>query len=172
MILPIVKEPSPILHQKAVTVTEITPEIDRLIADMIQTMHVAEGVGLAANQVGSNLNLFVANPTGEKGKGREIVLINALLQQREGTETSPEGCLSLPGISGDVTRATKVVAIGLDRTGKPTTLEATGLLAKILQHETDHLAGHLFPDRLGLFHRRQILQKYKKLADTLRQVKL
>ena len=172
MILPIVKEPNAILHHKAVTVTQITKEIDQLITNMIQTMYVAEGVGLAANQVGSNLNIFVANPAGEKGKGREIVLINAVLQQRDGKEKSPEGCLSIPGVSGDVKRSATVVAIGLDRTGKKVAIEASGLLAKIVQHETDHLAGHLFPDRLGLIARRQILKKYKKLADTLRQVKL
>ena len=172
MILPIVKEPNPILHQKAIPVTTITPEIDRLIADMIQTMYVAEGVGLAANQVGSNLNIFVANSTGEKGKGQEIVLINAVLQERRGKESSPEGCLSLPGVSADVTRAATVVASGLDRTGTPITIKTSGLLAKILQHETDHLAGHLFPDRLGLLARRRILRKYKKTADALRHVHL
>ncbi len=170
MILPLVKEPNPVLHRKAITVTEITQEIDRLITDMIQTMHVAEGVGLAANQVGSTLNILVTSQGGEKGK--ELVLINAILQERRGKESSPEGCLSLPGVTSEVTRAAKVIAAGLDRAGKPTTIEATGLLAKILQHEVDHLEGHLFPDRLGFLHRHQILQKYKKLADTLRQVSL
>ncbi|MBI3332506.1 MAG: peptide deformylase [Candidatus Omnitrophica bacterium] len=170
MILPVLKEADPLLHRKAVPVAEIDEEIQKLIDSMIETMHVAEGVGLAANQIGSNWNILVASPDGKRGK--ELVLINGVIVRRRGWDRSPEGCLSLPGISADVLRSARVTATGLNRNGKPITLEAVGLPAKILQHETDHLAGHLFVDRLSFWKRRQLLKRYQAIAATLRQVEL
>ena len=170
MIAPILKEPNPLLHQKALDVPKITPEIQKLIDTMIETMHAAEGVGLAANQIGSSWNVLVASADGKRGK--ELVLINAVILKRSGRDRSPEGCLSLPGVSSDVCRCAQVRAAGLTRKGQPVTIEAEGLMAKILQHETDHLAGHLFLDRLGLLKRRRLLQKYLSLADTLKQVRV
>ena len=170
MILPIIKEPNPILHRKAELVREMTDPTQRLITDMIETMHVAEGVGLAANQVGSPLNILVASPDGEKGK--ELVLINADIAKRKGRIRRPEGCLSLPGISAKFSRSAEVTVTGLDRTFKEITLDATGLLAQILQHEIDHLQGHLYVDRLGFWSRRQLLRKYHSLAESLRKIDL
>ncbi len=170
MIAPIVKEPDPRLHQKALPVQKIGKEIHRLIDTMIETMYAARGVGLAANQIGSGWKILVASPDGEPGK--ELVLINPSIEKRQGKAAVPEGCLSLPGVSAEITRAAEVTATGLDRYGKPVTVNATGLLAKILQHEVDHLEGHLFPDRLGIWKRRQILQKYGSLAEVIRKVKL
>ena len=161
MILPIVKEPSPILHQKAIPVTKMTAEIKKLVADMIETMHAAPGVGLAANQVGSPLDILVASADGEKGK--ELVLFNAVILEKKGKALCPEGCLSVPGVSSKVHRATEVVAEGLAFTMEPVQLEATGLMAQILQHETDHLQGHLYVERLSYWKRKRLLQKYQGL---------
>lgn len=168
MILPIIKEPQAILRRKATPVGEITAEVRKLIDDMIETMHAAEGVGLAANQVGSSLNILIAKPDTHRGK--EIVLLNAVLSGRLGRHRSPEGCLSLPGVAAEVTRSTEVTVSGLDREGRPVTLSAKGLLAKILQHETDHLAGKLYVDHLTPWKRADLLAKYKEISDALRDV--
>lgn len=170
MILPIVKEPHPVLHRKGIPVREIASDVQDLIQSMIETMHVADGVGLAANQVESSFHVLVASPDGKKG--RELVLINATVLKRQGRARSPEGCLSLPGISSEVTRSAKVTVSGLNRQGVPVTLSADGLLAKILQHEIDHLEGRLFPDRLRWWHRHRLLRKYHFLAATLSRVQI
>ncbi len=170
MILPLVKEPDPCLHRKAAKVPEITPEIQRLIDAMIHTMHAAEGVGLAANQVGSPWNILVASPDGKKGA--ELVLINAVILARSGRNRTPEGCLSVPGISGEPIRSASITASGLNRKGERITLQAEGLLARILQHEVDHLQGHLFLDRLGLLERRRLMKRYLAISKTLQQVQL
>lgn len=170
MITPIVKEPDPRLHRKAMPVREVSEEVQRIIDTMIETMIAAQGVGLAANQIGSPLDILVASTDGKRGK--EIILLNAVIEERWGREISSEGCLSVPGVSADLPRAAQVTASGLDRLGSRITVKAEGLLAKILQHETDHLQGHLFLDRLGRWHRRRLLKEYKRLSATLRQVRL
>ncbi len=170
MIAKIVKEPDPILHRSAKQVKTITPDIENLVGVMIRTMHAARGVGLAANQIGSEWAILVANPDGERGN--EIVLINPVIEKRSGKTSSPEGCLSLPGISSEVTRAAQVTVSGLNREGKPVTLEAVQLLAKILQHETDHLGGRLFVDRVSPWKKLKLLKEYESVARTLRQIKL
>lgn len=161
MILPIVKEPNAILHQKAKPVKELTPDLKQLIADMIETMHAAPGVGLAANQVGSSWDILVASADGKKGE--ELVLINASIVSLKGEDLMPEGCLSVPGVSSKVKRATEVVAKGLDLKMKPVMIQATGLMAQILQHETDHLAGHLYVERLSYWSKKRLLKKYAEL---------
>ncbi len=168
MIVPIVKEPNKILHQRATEVAQITDEIQTFIDSMIATMHTAEGVGLAANQVGSNRNILVASPDGKRGA--ELVLINPIIIKQHGRSTSSEGCLSVPGISAEVTRSAVVTARGLNRKGTEVMLEATGLLAKILQHEVDHLRGRLYLDRLRFWRRRRLLNQYKAFADTLKTI--
>lgn len=170
MIAPIVKEPNPILHRKAVPVPKITEEIRKLIDAMIETMHAAEGVGLAANQIGSHWNILVASTDGQRGQ--ELVLINPSILKRSGRDRSPEGCLSVPGVSSEVTRSARVTAAGLNRKGEPVILKAQGLLAKILQHEVDHLEGRLFPERLRFFQRRRLLKKYQALSETLSRVRV
>ena len=161
MILPIVREPNPILHQKAIPVTKMTAEIKKLIADMIETMHAAPGVGLAANQVGSRLNLLVASTDGEKGK--ELVLLNAVVKKQKGKALCPEGCLSVPGVSSKIHRATEVIVEALAPTMEPVIVEATELMAQILQHETDHLQGHLYVERLSYWKKKRLLSKYESL---------
>ena len=166
----IVKEPDPILRRPAKQVASVSPELTELIERMIRTMYAARGVGLAANQIGSDLAVLVASPEGTPGK--EIVLVNPVIEQRKGRATLPEGCLSLPGISAEVSRAAAVTASGLDAKGNKVMIQAEGLLAKILQHETDHLNGQLFVDRLNLLKKFKLLQQYKSIAQTLRQVNL
>ncbi len=170
MILPIVKEPHDILRHKADRVEKVTPEIRRLAADMIETMYAAEGVGLAANQIGSPLHLFVANPIDKRGE--ELVLLNAVITNRSGEHQSPEGCLSLPGVSAPVTRAAEVTVTGMELNGGTVMLKAKGFLAKIFQHEIDHLEGRLYPDRLPSAEGKRLFEKYRKLAETLRRVDL
>lgn len=162
MILPIVREPNPILHQRALPVTKMTAGIKKLIADMIETMHAAPGVGLAASQVGSRLNILVASADGEKGK--ELVLLNAVVRQQKGKALCPEGCLSVPGVSSKVHRSTKVVVEALAPTMDPVTVEAAGLMAQILQHETDHLQGHLYIERLSYWKKKRLLKQYQESA--------
>ena len=115
MIAPVVKEPNPILHRKAAPVPAITEEIQRLIDTMIDTMHAARGVGLAANQIGSPHHILVASPDGRKG--HELVLMNAAILKRRGRSRSPEGCLSVPGVSAHVVRSSDLVVSGLNRKG-------------------------------------------------------
>ena len=167
-ILTIVKEPDPRLRRKAVPVKKISPDVQELIDAMILTMHAAQGVGLAANQVGSALNVLVASADGRQGS--ELVLINPVLLNKKGRNRSSEGCLSLPGISSEVIRFARVTARALNREGRDITIEADGLLAKILQHEVDHLHGSLFVDHLNFWRRRLLLRKYHSFLEALRKV--
>ncbi|MFB5678981.1 peptide deformylase [Paenibacillus terreus] len=139
----IVKEPDEVLHKVAKEVTKITPNVQKLLDDMADTMYDAEGVGLAAPQVGILKRLIVVDAGDEHGL---IKMINPEIVETEGEQFGPEGCLSIPGLNGDVRRAEKVTVKGLDREGKPLTVTATGLLSRAFQHEIDHLNGVLFTD--------------------------
>ncbi|MFB5759447.1 peptide deformylase [Paenibacillus medicaginis] len=139
----IVKEPDEVLHKVAKEVTKITPNVQKLLDDMADTMYDAEGVGLAAPQVGILKRLIVVDAGDEHGL---IKMINPEIVAKEGEQFGPEGCLSIPGLNGDVRRAEKVTVKGLDREGKPLTVTATGLLSRAFQHEIDHLNGVLFTD--------------------------
>lgn len=140
----IVRFPSPILSKKAKAVRKVTPEIVRLIDEMIEIMHKAPGVGLAAPQVGESLRVIVV----DIGAGA-IALVNPKLVKKSGKQTITEGCLSLPGIEAPVERAAKITVTGLDRSGKKGEICAEGLLATVFQHEIDHLEGHVFIDRVA-----------------------
>lgn len=132
----------PMLRRKARRVEKVTPEIRRLLRDMRETMRNAPGVGLAAPQVGEDLQALVYGIPDAKG-----ALINPEIQDAQGEQTETEGCLSIPGLQGEVTRALSVKVAGLDERGRPVRLEAEGYLARVLQHEIDHLNGILFIDR-------------------------
>lgn len=132
-----------ILRDKALPVREINSAIMTLLDDMLETMYEAQGVGLAAPQVGISKQLIVADP----GDGNVLQLINPCLIEAEGIEFDVEGCLSLPGIFGELNRAAKVTVTALEKNGREIRIEAEGLLARILQHEIDHLHGTLFIDR-------------------------
>jgi peptide deformylase len=164
MIRPILKHGDSILHAPAAPVEAITPDIERLIDDMIDTMYAAPGVGLAATQVGVALRVFVVDVSvGRDPKGL-IVAINPEFVEREGMQLEEEGCLSVPGFNATVVRPERVVLEALDRQGEEIRHEATGLLARAFQHEMDHLDGILFVDRLRGIKRDMILRKIRKLA--------
>lgn len=139
----IVTEPDEVLHKKAKEVTKITPNVQKLLDDMADTMYDAEGVGLAAPQVGILKRLIVIDAGDEHGL---IKMINPEIVEREGEQFGPEGCLSIPGWNGDVRRAEKVTVKGLDREGNELIITGTGLLARAFQHEIDHLNGVLFTE--------------------------
>lgn len=140
--LEIVRVGDPVLRTQAKPVKKIGPSLRSLVDDMLETMYRAKGVGLAAPQIGVLKQLVVI----DVGEG-PIILFNPSITRTEGEMTGNEGCLSLPGIYGDVTRFEKVQATGLDREGRQVWVEGEGLLARALQHEIDHLAGILFIDK-------------------------
>src|SRR5262249_51171685 len=152
------------LHQPAEPVTASTPEIDRLIGDMIETMYAAPGIGLAAPQVGVPLRIFVIDLSiGRDPKGL-IVMMNPEFVSRDGMQLEEEGCLSIPTFNATVVRPKHAVVKGLNREGVEYELEGTDLLARAFQHEMDHLDGTLFVDRLRGIKRDMIVRKIRKLS--------
>jgi peptide deformylase len=164
MLRPILRLGDSILQDPALPVAAITPEIQTLIDDMIETMYAAPGVGLAAPQIGQSLRIFVVDISIGRKPEDLIVMINPEFVDREGMQLEDEGCLSVPGFTSTVARPFRVVMKGLDRQGAEQTVTGTGLLARALQHEMDHLNGKLFVDRLRGISREVIVSKIKKLA--------
>jgi peptide deformylase len=142
----------------------VTPEIDKLIDDMIETMYAAPGIGLAAPQVGVSLKLFVIDLSLGKDPTALQVMMNPEFVERDGMQLEEEGCLSIPGFTATVARPKRVVVKGLNRDLEEYTIEGTGLLARALQHEIDHLNSCLFVDRLRGISRDLILRKIKKMT--------
>ncbi len=144
-VLPLRHLPDPVLRQKAKRVRNIDAALLRLIDDMIETMRAEQGVGLAANQVGVLYRVVVIQlPEDEEAR----VLINPEITRREGERELEEGCLSIPGYRGLITRSLTVRAKALDRSGKIVRIKADDLLAQALEHETDHLNGTLYIDHI------------------------
>ncbi len=164
MIRPILKYGEHPLHERAGGVESVTPEIDRLIDDMIDTMYAAPGVGLAAPQVGVSLRLFVVDISAGRDPKGLITVLNPTIVELDGVQLEEEGCLSIPGFNATVVRPTRVVVKGLDRHGTEQQIEGAGLLARALQHEIDHLDGTLFVDRLRGIKRDLIVRRIKKLT--------
>jgi peptide deformylase len=164
MIRPILKYGDSVLHDKAQVVEAITPDIDRLVDDMIETMYAAPGVGLAAPQVGVRLRIFVVDVSVGRDPGGLLVMINPEFVERDGVQLEEEGCLSVPGFNATVMRPMRVVVKGLDRQGQEFQHEGQGLLARAFQHEMDHLDGALFVDRLRGIKRDLIVKKIRKLS--------
>ncbi|HSF99780.1 MAG TPA: peptide deformylase [Vicinamibacterales bacterium] len=163
MLRPIVRFGKAGLATPAQPVTEITDEIQTLIDDMVDTMYAAPGIGLAAPQVGVPLRICVIDLTAGRRGGELLTLINPEFVERSGMQLEEEGCLSLPGFTATVARPARVVVRALDRSGQEKVVEGTGLLARALQHELDHLDGTLFVDRLRGIKRDVIVRKVKKL---------
>jgi len=159
-LLEIKKYPEKILKEKTAYIESIDRDIQCLINDMIETMNAARGLGLAANQVGVLKRLCVIDTREEKSP--LVILINPVILEKEGVEESEEGCLSVPGYLPVIKRAAKVSVKGLNREGKPVEIEATGLLARVLQHEIDHLDGLLIIDRISPIKREFFKKRYKK----------
>lgn len=133
----------PVLREKAAPVTTFDAELRRLVRDLTETMLDAPGVGLAATQLGVSLRVFTYDVDGVVGH-----LVNPELELSEAELLGPEGCLSLPGLEYDCIRAARVLATGYDMHGEPVSIDGSDLLARCIQHETDHLDGVLFIDRL------------------------
>jgi peptide deformylase len=163
LIRPILKLGSSPLHQPARPVDEITPEIQALIDDMIETMYAAPGIGLAAPQVGVPLRIFVVDLSVGRDLNQLAVYVNPEFIERDGMQLEEEGCLSVPGFNATVVRPSRVVVRGLDRSGEERRVEATGLLARAFQHEMDHLDGVVFVDRLRGIKRDLIVRRIQKL---------
>lgn len=147
----------PVLRSAAVEVTEFDKELRRLVADLTDTMQDAPGSGLAAPQIGVGLRVFTWHVDGELGH-----LVNPRLRLSEDVQDGPEGCLSIPDLTFDCRRALSVVATGFDMHGDPVSIEASDLLARALQHETDHLDGILFVDRLDRETRKEAMKAIRE----------
>jgi len=151
------------LHDRAAPVDNFTPDVDRLIGDMIETMYAAPGIGLAAPQVGVALRIFVVDVSLGRDSDELIVMVNPEFVERDGMQLEDEGCLSVPGFNATVVRPSHAIVRGLDRMGQPHERAAAGLLARAFQHEMDHLDGTLFVDRLRGIKRDLIVKKIRKL---------
>jgi len=149
---------SPVLRQRAHEVAGVDAGVRALIADLYETMRAAKGVGLASNQIGVARRVAVVSVENEG----EFPLINPVIVERGGKQVGEEGCLSIPEIYADVERAERLVVETLDESGTRKRLEATGYLARAIQHEIDHLDGILFLDRVGPLKRRRLLADWKK----------
>ena len=149
----------PVLRERTAPVAAVTDELRALIDDMFETMYAAEGIGLAAPQVGRSERVFVADVD-----GTPYVFVNPEIVSSEGLDRAEEGCLSIPEIFGDVNRPDWVHARALDRDGNPFEIEATGLLARCIQHELDHLDGKLFIDYLSLLKRKFVMRNWEREA--------
>lgn len=177
MILEIIKYGHHVLREKGKRIARITPEIRQLAADMIETMYTANGLGLAAQQIGRALMLTVIDVSGNEqpsvllidGKPQDLasfmplVLVNPQLSNHEGEQIGSEGCLSVPDVSADIRRAVKVTVRAQNLDGKELVFDCTGLLARAAQHEVDHLNGILFIDRMDAATRASLSGKLKKM---------
>jgi peptide deformylase len=158
--LQIVYYPDPILLRRAAPVVAFDDELRRKSEEMVPLMALEKGIGLAAPQVGWSVRLLLAQPDGEKAP---TVLVNPEIVRKSGSEWGEEGCLSFPGIYGDVLRAKKVVVRAADLAGAPLEIEAEDLYARVLQHEIDHLDGILFVTKMGPADRAQAKKKLEEL---------
>lgn len=142
----------------------VGPEVSELAANMLQTMEANEGCGLAGPQVGLRKSILVLrNPETE----RSMCLVNPEISQAEGSEEGEEGCLSFPGLYATVERATRIRVRALDQNGASLDFEATGFLARIIQHETDHLTGIMFIDRLDILTREDKLEEWARIREDM-----
>jgi len=154
----------PVLREKAREVRDFDDTLRALVADLYDTMAAYNGVGLAANQVGVAQRVFVVDVPLEDGSRARFAVVNPQLDRRSGREKAEEGCLSMPGILEDVERATSVRLRGLDEHGQPLERTLNGFLARAVQHETDHLDGVLFTDRLSPLKRQFLKRELDALA--------
>jgi peptide deformylase len=177
VVLEIIKYGHPVLRTKGKRIERVTPEIRKLAADMLETMHAAEGLGLAAQQVGHAVMLTVIDVSASErpselfidGKPQNLIawmpliLLNPQIRNPEGEQIGPEGCLSIPEVNADIRRAEKVTVRAQTPDGQDIVFECTGLLARAAQHEIDHLNGILFVDRMDSATRVSFDGKLKKM---------
>jgi peptide deformylase len=148
---------SPVLRRRSQEIGTPDDEVRRLVEDMFETMDASKGVGLAANQVGVARRVAVVDADGDR-----FVMIDPVILETEGRSTAEEGCLSIPDIYGDVARPERVVLEATDLEGNRYRRDATGLKARAIQHEIDHLDGILFLDHLSLIRRQMLLARWRR----------
>ncbi|CAN5433389.1 peptide deformylase [soil metagenome] len=167
-LLEIVNYPDPVLLSvgRPITDDDLNSDLEKLVADMFETMENASGVGLAAPQIGLSRRLFVMDVPEDDGERARHVLINPQIVHVEGEQTGDEGCLSFPGLYQVVTREMRVIARALDVNGEEFEIEATGLAARCILHETDHCDGIVFLDRMTSLKRELAKRKIKRLQKT------
>jgi peptide deformylase len=145
----IITHPHPTLSYKSKTIQRINSELRDIVAEMFELMYAAQGVGLAANQVNLPLRLFIVNTSADAEEGKKLVFINPVLSKGKGSEIEDEGCLSLPGVYGPVNRSRTIHIDAFGLQGNVISMDLDGLLARVVQHETDHLDGIMFLDRMN-----------------------
>jgi peptide deformylase len=166
----IVLYPHPALRFKSVPITQIMPEHHDIVREMFELMYASEGIGLAANQVGLPYRLFVLNLTGKREeKDQEHVFINPEIVKRKGTQEAEEGCLSFPKMYGQVRRADEIVVEAFDLDGQGFELSVDDLASRAIQHETDHLDGVLFTDKLSEASQRELAPKISDFESQFRR---
>ncbi len=162
MIRPIVKYGEALLHRRAEPIHNITAEVAALARDMVETMYAAPGIGLAAPQVGVPIRLIVIDLSLGRDPSGLITLLNPEFVEREGMQLEEEGCLSVPGFNATVARPERATVKGVDLQGHERSYGGSGLLARALQHELDHLDGRVFVDRLRGIKRELIVGRIRK----------
>ncbi|MFF0520268.1 peptide deformylase [Actinomadura nitritigenes] len=164
---PITLVGTPVLHRACRPVQEFDAALAELADDMFASMYAAEGVGLAGNQIGVDLRIFVYDCPDENGERHKGTVVNPVLELPDladrRLDDDEEGCLSVPGPHARVARPDRATVRGFDVKGNPVTVEGTGLLARCLQHETDHLEGKVYIDRLSARARKKVLREYEAL---------
>ncbi|OGW77975.1 MAG: peptide deformylase [Omnitrophica bacterium GWA2_52_8] len=159
-LLPIKIYPDPVLTVKAGPLSDFGPKSQTLFDDMIETMYVEDGVGLAAPQVGISKRILIASPSMKRGQ--EYVMINPEIHASSGQEIGPEGCLSFPGISAEVVRAKEIRLHYQDRQGKHHDVQLKDFFARVVQHEMDHLNGILLIDRVSFDKRQELIAQLQQ----------
>ena len=168
----IVLYPDPLLRRSTARVERFDEELERFAKEMLDTMYRAHGVGLAAPQVGDGRRLLVLNPTGDRRQtAAERVLVNVKVLRREGEVWGEEGCLSFPRVYAEIARGETILFEAADLEGKTTKEEASGFLARVVQHEGDHLDGVLFVDRMSPADRIRVRPRLRELEERFRQGK-
>ncbi len=165
-VLEIVKYGNPILAKRAVEIKNIDQELKQLAQNMVQTMHAAPGIGLAAPQVNVSKRLITVDISVGEDSQNLIILVNPELISQEGEEVLEEGCLSVPDVNEKIARPSRVVIKGTDLNGEEKIIEAEGLLARVFCHEIDHINGKLILDRLSPLKKSLIIRKLKKELQT------
>lgn len=155
----IIHYPHPTLRHNSKTIRRIDRELQSAVREMFELMYDARGIGLAANQVDLPLQMFILNVSGEPDNGEELVFVNPVVDQPKGSQVSEEGCLSIPGVHADVNRPSQIHVMAYDLAGNEIDMVVDGLLARVIQHEYDHLHGVLFVDRISDSAKKQVAQE-------------
>lgn len=172
MSLQIVSYPHPTLRHKSKPIKRVDAELRTIVRSMFDLMYEARGVGLAANQVNLPIRLFVVNLAASPDEGEELVFINPVISKPKGSAEAEEGCLSLPGLYANVTRPKQIRMNAYNLSGEEISADVSGFLARVLQHEFDHLDGILFTDRLsetGKLRVQDSLASFESEFEDLRQ---